>query len=477
MLLADLVALKDGENITGKMNEKCGVVAISSRKNVAEKIYFALIAMQHRGQEAAGIALYDGEIKVYRGMGLVEEAFSRTNFEELKGNAGIGHVYYSIKISTPENAQPLIMHTSVGDIAIAHNGIIVNSSEIKEEMMKRGYNFVYGSEEEIIAYMLSDYLRDVNVEKAVKRIIKRIEGSYSFTFMVNNRVFGLRDAFGIKPLCIGKIDDGYIICSESVAIDALEGEFIRDVMPGELVEIKPDGYKSYILSNEEYKAHCFFEYVYFARADSFIDGVDIYKTREKLGEILAEESPVDADYVVPIPDSGRAHAYGFSKASGIPMAEGLMKNRYIARTFILPSQNAREKMVLLKLNPVKSIIKDKRVVVVDDSIVRGTTMKKIVKLLRNYGAKEVHVRIASPPIIAPCYFGIDMTTREQLIASKRSIEEIRKEIDADTLAYISVDGMIKAIGKDRKDLCLGCITAEYPVKIRGEKQRFQKILT
>jgi len=459
------------------MNEKCGVVAISSRKNVAEKIYFALVAMQHRGQEAAGIALYDDGIKLYKGMGLAEEAFNKTNFEGLKGHEGIGHVYYSIKISTPENAQPFSLHTSAGDIAIAHNGIIVNSSEIKEEMMKKGYNFVYGSEEEAIAYMLSDYLRDVNVEKAIKRIIKRIEGSYSFTFMINNRVFGLRDPLGIKPLCIGKIDDGYIICSESVAIDALGGEFVRDVEPGELVEIKPDDYKSYILSKEEHKAHCFFEYVYFARADSLIDGVDVYKTREKLGEILAEESPVDADYVVPIPDSGRAHAYGYSKASGIAMAEGLMKNRYITRTFIMPSQNVRERAVLLKLNPVRSIIKDKRIIIVDDSIVRGTTMKKIVRLLRDYGAKEVHVRIASPPIIAPCYLGIDMTTREQLIASKKSIEEIRKEIDADTLAYISIDGMIKAIGKDRKDLCLGCITGEYPVKIKGEKQRFQNVLT
>ncbi len=471
-----LGTLKNGESIIGKMNEKCGVVAISARKNVAEKIYFTLVAMQHRGQEAAGIALYDGEIKVYKGMGLVEEAFNKFNFEELKGNEGIGHVYYSIKISSPENAQPFRLHTPMGDIAIAHNGIIVNSSEIKEEMMRNGYNFIYGSEEEVIAYMLSDYLRNVNIEKAVKRIMKRIEGSYSFTLMINNRVFGLRDPLGIKPLCIGKIEDGYVICSESVAIDALGGEFIRDVEPGELVEIKPDGYKSYILSREEYKAHCFFEYVYFARADSFIDGVDVYKTRERLGEILAQESPVNADYVVPIPDSGRSHAYGYSKASGIPMAEGLMKNRYIARTFILPSQDVREKMVLLKLNPIKSIIKDKRVVIVDDSIVRGTTMKKIVKLLRIYGAKEVHVRIASPPIIAPCYFGIDMTTREQLIASKKSIEEIRKEIDADTLAYISIDGLIKAIGKNRKDLCLGCVTGEYPVKVKGEKQRFQNVL-
>jgi len=458
------------------MKESCGVVAIASRNNVAESLYISLMALQHRGQEAAGIALYNGKIETYKGLGLVEEAFRKFDLKELKGNVGIGHTYYSVKISSPENAQPTLLHTSAGDIAIAHNGIIVNSSELKEELMKSGHSFMYGSEEEAIVYLLADYLKEKSIQKATKLLMKKINGSYSFTFMLNERTFGLRDAHGIKPLCIGKIDNGYIITSESVAIDALGGEFIRDVEPGELIEITADAYKSYKLINERYKAHCFFEYVYFARADSFIDGIEVYKVREKLGEILAREHPVDADYVIPIPDSGRAHAYGYSKASGIPLAEGLMKNRYIARTFILPTQKIREKLVQLKLNPVKSIVNGKRIVIVDDSIVRGTTMRKIVSLLRRYGAKQVHVRIASPPIIAPCYFGIDMTTREQLIASGRSIEEIREEIGADSLGYISIDGLVEAMGIEKDNLCLGCVTAEYPVPVKGEKLRFQKEL-
>lgn len=458
------------------MKEKCGVVAIASHNSLAESLYIALMALQHRGQEAAGISVYWDGIKSYKGIGLVDEAFSKFNLSKIRGNVGIGHVYYSIKISSPENAQPTLLHTSAGDIAIAHNGIITNSRELKEKLMKEGHIFFYGSEEEAIIYMLADFLKERSIEKAVLNLMRKIEGSYSFTLMLNNRVFGLRDALGIKPLCLGKFSNGYIIASESVAIDALGGELIRDVMPGELIEITPEGYKSYKLLEEKNKAHCFFEYVYFARADSIIDGIDVYKTREKLGEILANEEPAEADYVIPIPDSGRAHAFGYSKASGIPLAEGLMKNRYIARTFILPTQKIREKLIQIKLNPVKSIVKGKRIILVDDSIVRGTTIKKIVKLLRNYGAKKVHVRIASPPIIAPCYFGIDMTTREQLIASNKRIDEIRKSIGADSLAYISIEGLIKAIGIEKNNLCLGCITGEYPVRIKGEKYRFQERL-
>jgi len=458
------------------MNECCGVVAVASRNRVAENIYIALMALQHRGQEAAGMDIFNRKIENFNGIGLVNEAFKGVNLQEINGNVGIGHVYYSVKISSPENAQPIILQTPVGEIAIAHNGIITNWKKLKEELLEEGHSFSYGNEEEVVGYLLAKYLESRSIEKAVKSLMKKIEGSYSLTLMLNDRVFGLRDPLGIKPLCLGEIEDGYIIASESVAIDALGGKFIRDVMPGELIEITPAGYKSYRLVDEKHKAHCFFEYVYFARADSVIDGIDVYKTRERLGEILAEEHPVDADYVVPIPDSGRAHAYGYSKASGIPLAEGLMKNRYIARTFILPTQQIREKLVQMKLNPVKSIIYGKRIVLVDDSIVRGTTIKKIIALLRRYGAKEVHVRIGSPPIIAPCYFGIDMTTREQLIASNKTIEEIRKEINADSLGYISINGLVKAIGMEKNNLCLGCVTGEYPVRIEGEKYRFQERL-
>jgi len=461
------------------MREKCGVVAAAAKADVSPYIYFSLNALQHRGQEAAGISVYDDEeekIKCYKGLGLVNEAFREIDMNSIKGRRGIGHTYYSVKISSPYNAQPTLVHTSAGDIALAHNGIITNSGELKERLMKEGHNFSMGSEEESMAFLLSDYLKTKSFEKAVKSLMKDIEGSYALTIMFNNRVFGLRDPFGIKPLCMGKMDGGYVIASETVALDVLGAELIRDVRPGELVELTEDGYTSYQLVEEKNKAHCFFEYIYFARADSVIDGKDVYMTRKKIGEQLAVEHPADADMVVPVPDSGRAHAYGYSNRSGIPIAEGLMKNRYIGRTFIMPTQDLRQKYILLKTNPIRSIVRGKKIVLVDDSIVRGTTMRQMVDLLRSRGAKEVHVRIGSPPIVAPCYFGIDMTTREQLIAYGRDVEEIRKKIHADSLGYISIEGMVKSIGIDRNDLCLGCVTGEYPIKVRGEKQRFQEKL-
>jgi len=456
------------------MRENCGVVAIASRKKVAGALYASLLALQHRGQEAAGIAVYKDGIKSYKGIGLVNEVFEDIDLSSIEGNSGIGHVYYSIKLSVPENAQPSVFKTYSGDIAIAHNGIIVNAEEIKQELMEKGHHFIQGSEEESFAYIIADAIKNRHIENAIKYASKKLQGSYSFAIMINNRVFGLRDPYGIRPLCLGKVDGGYMIASESVAIDALGGELIRDVMPGELIELKPDGYRSHILAKEKYTAHCFFEFVYFARSDSIIEGREVYRVRQKLGEILAEESPVDADVIVPVPDSGRAYAYGFSKITGIPVEEGLMKNRYVARTFIMPSQEERKKSVMLKLNPVKSVVEGKKIVIIDDSIVRGTTMRKIVDMLRKKGAKEVHVRIASPPIIAPCYFGIDMTSRDQLIASNKSVEEIRREINADSLAYISIEGLTQAIGISKNNLCLGCVSGEYPVRIKGEKMRFQE---
>ncbi len=460
------------------MRERCGVVAAAAKIDVATHIYFSLNALQHRGQEAAGMAVYDGnEIKCYKGLGLVNDAFKDKDISHIEGKRGIGHTYYSVKISSPHNAQPTVVHTSSGDIALAHNGIITNSEELKEKLMKEGHNFSMGSEEESIAFLLSDYLKDSkSFEKAVKSLMKELEGSYSLTIMFNNRVFGLRDPFGIKPLCLGRFNEGHVIASETVALDSLGAELIRDVKPGELIELTEDGYTSHQLMREKHKAYCFFEYVYFSRADSIIDKRDVYLTRKKIGEQLAKEHPADADIVVPVPDSGRAHAYGYSEGSGIEMTEGLMKNRYIGRTFIMPTQDLRQKYILLKTNPIKSIVNGKRVVLVDDSIVRGTTMKQMVDLLRSRGATEVHVRIGSPPIIAPCYFGIDMTTREQLTAPGKSIEEIRKKIHADSLGYISIEGMIKSIGIEHDDLCLGCVTGEYPIKVNGEKHRFQKML-
>ncbi len=461
------------------MRERCGVVAAATKGNVVETIYLALIALQHRGQEAAGIAAYDKNregINSIKGLGLVSEAFKEGELADLKGKKGIGHTYYSQQISSPANAQPTIVHTSSGDIGIAHNGIITNAHELKKKLMEKGHTYYQGSEEESIAFLLADFLKETNFEKAVKNMMRELQGSYCLTLLLNDQAFGVRDPLGIRPLCLGKSNDGYVIASESVALDVVGAELINDVQPGELVEVTRDGYTSHLLMDEKYKAHCFFEHVYFSRADSVIEERDVYMTRKKIGEILAREHPTNADIVVPVPDSGRTHAYGFSSASGIPLVEGLMKNRYIARTFIMPEQEVRERKVRLKINPVKAVIKGKRVILIDDSIVRGTTMRQIVDVLRLYGAKEIHVRIGSPPIIAPCYFGIDMSTREQLIASEKRIDEICKSIHADSLGYTPIDGIIEALRIKKENLCLGCVTGEYPISIPNEKHRFQKNL-
>lgn len=461
------------------MRERCGVAAAAAAHDVASDLYFMLNALQHRGQEAAGISTYhpdEQEICCYRGLGLVNEAFRDIDVGGIRGQRGIAHTYYSVELSTPENAQPTLVHTSSGDIALAHNGIITNADELRQELMDKGHTFSMGSEEESIAFMLSDQLKDANFEKAVRHVMRRLGGSYSLTIMYNDRVFGLRDPLAVRPLCLGELPEGYIIASESVALDSLGATFIRDVRPGELVEITPEGYTGHRLIRTRHTAHCFFEYVYFSRADSVIDGKDVYQVRKRIGEQLASEHPVEADIVVPVPDSGRAHAYGYARASGIQLAEGLMKNRYIGRTFIMPSQRLREKYVLLKMNPIRSIVSGQRVVLVDDSIVRGTTMRQMVDILRQRGATEVHVRIGSPPIIAPCYFGIDMTDREQLIAAGTAVDAVQDTVGADSLGYLSIEGLLRATGFARRDLCLGCITGEYPVDIEGEIFRFQEKL-
>ncbi|MFO7619321.1 MAG: amidophosphoribosyltransferase [Thermoplasmata archaeon] len=460
-----------------KPREACGVVAIRCKKDAAAYIYYALRAIQHRGQEAAGIAVNSGGLKVKKGLGLVSDVINAEDIENLSGKVGIGHTYYSIKVSKPENVQPQFLKTGVGDIAIAHNGIIVNSQTLVSRLKEEGKHFIIESEEEAIIMMLADAIRSTNdIPKSIKSVCKELVGSYAFALLVDDRVFAIRDPYGIRPLCLGKLDTGYVAASESVALDILGAKFVRDVMPGEAVEITDDGFKSINIGASVNRAHCFFEWVYFARADSNIDGLSVYEVRKRIGWRLAKEAPVVADVVVPIPDSGRAHAYGFSMGSGIKMNEGLMKNRYVHRTFIMPSQASRDISVREKMNPVRAVVEGKRVVIVDDSIVRGTTMTRIIKLLREGGATEVHVRIGSPPLIAPCYLGIDMTNRDQFIAGNKTVEDIRKEIDADTLAYITIDGLVEAITMEKDNLCLGCVSGEYPVSIPGERRRFQQTL-
>jgi amidophosphoribosyltransferase len=437
-----------------------------------------LRVLQHRGQESAGIAVYNNGIKVLKGMGLAHQALRPDEVRNLKGDIGIGHVRYStVGSSNLDNAQPVVMSTNYGDIALAHNGEIVNADHLRDELKKKGWAFATTSDSEIIIRLLANDISNTgDPVRSIKNVMGLLNGSYSMTLMVDNRVFAIRDPFGIRPLCVGRTKEGYAAASESVVFDTLGGEFMRDVEPGELVELLPGEAKPIKTGLAKGRAHCMFEWVYIARADSSLDGRLVYDVRRKIGQRLAIEQPVEADVIVPVPDSGRSHSMGYAEQIGIPYSEGLMKNRYVERTFIMPEQNDRSTGVMLKLNPLKSVIKDKRIVLVDDSIVRGTTMRQIVQLVRNAGAKEVHVRVGSPPIRAPCYFGIDMKTRDQFAATGRSVDEIAKMLTADSLGYLSIEGLVDAIGLNANDLCLGCLNGEYPLPVEGEKVRFQKKL-
>lgn len=473
--------LRDSEAIIGRKNtEYCGVVGFKSHSNVVSLLYFGLRSLQHRGQESAGVSIYNNnKVSTYTGMGLVHQVFTRNVLDSLAGNSGIGHVRYSTAGSSViSNAQPILIHTSIGDMAIAHNGEISNAAEVREYLEKAGNSFFTESDTELILKLIAlESTKHGNLIDGIKRSMRYLKGSYSLAFQLNDRIFAIRDPLGIRPLVLGRFEDGYGIASESVVFDALGGETIRDIYPGEILEIDQNTAITHYKVENEQTAFCMFEYVYFARADSTMNKKNVYSVRKNLGKILAREHPVPADIVVPVPDSGRTHALGYAEESNIPFAEGLMKNRYIDRTFIMPTENERVQEIQLKLNPIKEVVNNKKIVLIDDSIVRGNTTKKIVKLLKNAGAKEVHVRIASPPIIAPCYLGIDMKTRSQFIAAGKTVEEIREKINADSLAYLSISGLVKAIGVNKNDLCLGCLTGTYPVPIKGEKYRDQLSLS
>jgi amidophosphoribosyltransferase len=460
-------------------SEACGIVGIVSTRPVAFPLYFGLRSLQHRGQESAGIATYDDKIKCVKGMGLVHEVF-QDNPTGLPGSCGIAHVRYSTTGSSKlENAQPVVASSSGGDIALAHNGDIVNSDAIRRELKKLGWAFITTTDSEVLIRLLANEVAGTdNIARGVRNLMNKIVGSYSLVVLLGDRVLAIRDPLGIKPLSIGSLPEntGYVCASETCALDALGAEYIRDVEPGEMVELTLKELKAHKISTSRHPAHCMFEWVYFARPDSVLGGKYVYDVRRCFGRRIAQEHPVKADVVVPVPDSGRPHAQGFSEAAKIPYEEGLIKNKYIGRTFILPSKEARELNVHLKLNAVRSRIRGKRVVLVDDSIVRGTTMRKIIEVLRKAGATEVHVRIGSPPIKAPCYLGIDMKTRDQFVAVGRTYDEIAKEIGADSVGYLSIEGLVECIGITAGDLCLGCLTGEYPVEIPGEKARFQSKL-
>lgn len=457
----------------------CGIVAMAFDCDVKYDLKKALRVIQHRGQEAAGIAVHDGRsIKYVRGMGLVHEVLAGTEFDAMAGNMGIGHVRYSTTGSScAQNCQPIVVTTNVGDVSLGHNGDLVNSTNLRTKLQNDGWAFLTTTDSEIIIRILATELtQNPEPVKAIRSTMKCLDGAYALVFTIGNRVFGARDPLGLRPLCLGKMEKGYSLASESAVFDILQGEFVRDIAPGEIVEITSNGFTSHRASAPAHTAHCMFEWVYFARPDTIMDGREVYDVRKKLGQALAREQPADADVVIPVPDSGRANALGYAQESGIPYEEGLMKNRYVERTFILPEQSKREEGVSLKLNPIRSTILGKRVVVVDDSIVRGTTLRKIVQMLRRAGAKEVHVRIGCPPVIAPCYYGIDMKTRDHFVAVGKTSEEIAELLGADSVGYTSIKGLQSSLGLSEQDLCMACLTAEYPTCVPGEKTRFQKTL-
>ncbi len=453
----------------------CGVVGISAGSGVAHPLRTALMILQHRGQESAGISVFDGNwIESVRGDGLVEAAIPADRAESLKGTAGIGHVRYATTGSKGViNAQPITVKIASGMLSVAHNGDITNFSVLRDEYMREGRTFLTDSDSELILKLISKHLsEDPDIVKAIRAAMGELDGAYSLAVLYNGRVFAARDPFGFHPICLGKVEGGHMFASESTAIDALKGEFIRDIQPGEICEITRDGYVIHAMEGAHPHSRCMFEWVYFARPDSVIDGREVYEVRKRIGMVLARECPADVDLVMPIPDSGRAHAIGYALAAGIPYEEGFMKNRFAGRTFILPEQKLREAAVSTKMIPIRSTVSGKRIIIIDDSIVRGTTLKILVSMLRDAGAKEVHVRIGSPPIIAPCYYGVDMKTRDQFIANHYSIEGIREQIGADSLGYISLGGLVEAIGMPADELCLACTNGKYPTCIKGEEYRF-----
>lgn len=471
------------EELNDDLREECGVFGIYDFDggNVAETIYYGLLSLQHRGQESCGIAVSDtngpkGKVLSSRDMGLVNESFSAKKLGKLIGDIGVGHVRYSTAgSSSRENAQPLVLNYVKGTLGLAHNGNLVNAPELRRELEYTGAIFQTTIDSEVIAYHVArERLNSRSVEEAVARAMKKIKGAYALVIMSPRKLIGARDPYGFRPLCIGKRDNTYILASESCALDTVGAEFVRDVEPGEIVTISPEkgieSDKSMCISPGEH-GRCIFEYIYFARPDSRIDGVSVYQSRILSGKYLAVDSPVEADLVVGVPESGNVAALGYSLQSGIPYGQAFVKNTYIGRTFIKPGQKSRESSVQVKLNVIREAVDGKRIVMIDDSIVRGTTSDRIVRMLRDAGAKEVHMRVSAPPFLWPCYFGTDVPAREQLIAYNRSIEEIRQIIGADTLGYLRIERLRELVGG--LGICDGCFTGNYPIDppeedIRGE---------
>ena len=451
--------------------EACGVVGIfTPGEESARAAFFGLFSLQHRGQESAGIAAADGvSISCRREMGLVSQAFHEFDLSRLPGHIAVGHTRYSTTGSTHlDNAQPLEVEGLHGRIALAHNGNVINALALRSEMEGNwGCRFSTATDSEVIAQMLVNAPGKDWAER-IAYLMRRLQGAYSVTFLTKDTMVAMRDPLGVRPLCIGEYNGGWVVASESCALDQIGASLLREMEPGEAIQIDAAGLRTIHNGNEGKRATCSFEYIYFARPDSIIDRRPVHSARREMGRQLALQAPVDADMVMGIPDSAIAAGVGYAEAAGIPYQEGLIKNRYVGRTFIQPDQKLRDLGVRLKFNPLPEVLNGKRVIVVDDSIVRGTTTPHVVNLLRSAGAKEIHLRVCAPPIVSPCHFGVDMASKGELLAAQKTIEEIREFVGADSLEYLTVDGLFKAIGKEANHCCAACFTGQYPIEVQLE---------
>jgi amidophosphoribosyltransferase len=447
-----------------KFREECGVFGIYGHSEAANLAYLGLYALQHRGQESVGMATSDGmRLSSHKAMGYVADAFDEATFKALQGMSAIGHVRYSTAgESGLKNAQPIQIDCAHGEIAVCHNGNLVNAQELRETLVSQGAIFQTTSDTEVLLHLYARS-RAATREAALVESVSQVQGAFSLLVLTNDHLIAVRDPHGFRPLTLGKLGDAYVVCSETCALDLIDAEWIRDVEPGEVLIIGPEGMRSVRPFPPARSAHCIFEHVYFARPDSYVFGRSVNEVRTEFGRALAREQAVPADVIVPVPDSGVCAAIGYAEESGIPLQMGLIRNHYVGRTFIEPHQSIRHFGVRVKLNPVKSILQGRRVVLVDDSIVRGTTSRKIVKMVRAAGAKEVHMRISCPPTISPCFYGVDTPRRSELIGATHSIDEIRKYIGADSIGYLSLDGLVGSVGPTGNSYCTSCYTGEYPV--------------
>jgi amidophosphoribosyltransferase len=466
----------EGSEHLDKFKDECGVFGIYGHPEASNLTYLGLYALQHRGQESAGIATADGTmIRLSRAMGHVSDAFDERTLDQLPGHIAIGHTRYSTAgESRLQNAQPILIDCAHGQIAIGHNGNLVNARELRDQLVRDGSIFQTSSDTEVILHLYARS-RESSVEDALIESISQVSGAYSFVLLTKDRLIAARDPHGFRPLALGRLGDAYIVCSETCALDLIGATYVRDVEPGELLVISDGGLRSLKPFPPAPQAHCVFEHVYFARPDSYVFGKSVSEVRTEMGRMLARESAVDADVVSPIPDSGVCAATGYASASGVPMEMGLIRNHYVGRTFIQPQQSIRHFSVRIKLNPVRSVLEGRRVVLVDDSIVRGTTSRKIVRMVRAAGAKEVHLRISCPPTISPCFYGVDTPDRSELIAAKHSLEEIRQFVEADSLAYLSLEGLMRAVGTGSGSYCSSCYTGIYPIASPRDEQAYLQL--